>query len=96
MQADAEHQEDHADLGQLVRDPLIRHVSRRERADEDPGDQVADERRDPQPLRQRAEYECEHEGHDDGRDQRMVRHQSRFLRSAGVGALIAAALRLVL
>ena len=96
MQADAEHQEDHADLGQLVRDSLIGHVSRRERTDEDAGDQVADERREPQPLRHHAEYECEHQGDDDGRDQAYGAASVEFLRSVGVGALIAAALRLVL
>ena len=76
MEADAEHQENHADLGQLVGQSLIGDVSGRERADQDAGNEVADERRKPQPLRQHAECECEHEGNHDGRNQRrVVRHR---------------------
>ena len=44
MEPDAEHQQDDADLGQLIGDVLIGDVARRERADKDAGDQIADER----------------------------------------------------
>ena len=45
MQADAEHQQDDADLGELAGKPGIGHEARRERADRDAGDEIADERR---------------------------------------------------
>ena len=51
MQADAEHQQDDADLGELGRQRLIGDEARRERADHDAGEQIADQRRDPQPVR---------------------------------------------
>ena len=97
MQADAEHQQDHADLGEFVGDALVGDVSRGERADEDAGDEITDQRRKSQPLRHHAEYECQHQGDDDGGDQRrVVRHRQKFLRSAGAPPLIPTALQLVL
>lgn len=40
MEADAEHQQDHADLGELIGERLIRHVAGREGADQHAGEQV--------------------------------------------------------
>ncbi len=42
MQADAEHQEDHADLGELGRQRLVGDEARRPRADHHAGEQIAD------------------------------------------------------
>ena len=59
MQAGAEHQQDDADLGQLARQVLVGDVARRERPDEDAGHQVADQRREPNPMGQCPQDECE-------------------------------------
>ena len=45
MQADAEHQQDDADLGELARERLVGDEARREGADGDAGEQIADQRR---------------------------------------------------
>jgi hypothetical protein len=95
MEADTEHQEDHADLGQLVGQALVGDVSGRERADQDAGKEVADERRKAQPMRQHPECEREHQGNHNGRDQRRVVRHRKF-RSWWSGPVITAALRLVL
>src|SRR6476660_3991923 len=97
MQPDDEHQQHHADLGELVCDALVGDKSGRERTDEDPGHEITHERGKSQPLRDNAEYESEHQGDDDGRDQRrVVRHRQKFLRSAGAPLLIPVALQPVL
>ena len=54
MQADAEHQEDDADLGQFGREALVGDEARREGADGDAGEQIAYERRYAEALGQRA------------------------------------------
>ena len=61
MQPDAEHQQNDADLGQLIGDVLIGNVARRERADKDAGDQIAHERWKLEPVRQHTEAEGETE-----------------------------------
>jgi hypothetical protein len=79
MQADAEHQQDHADLGELVGEPLIGHVAGGERPGEDAGEQITDERREAKPMRDSAEGECHHEADNDGGYQRHVmRHRLSF------------------
>ena len=45
MQADAEHQQDDADLGELVRELLVGDEAGRERAHQHAGEQIADQRR---------------------------------------------------
>ena len=70
MQAHPEHQQDDADLGQLQRQVLVGDKAGRERADRDAGEQVPDQRRDPQPVGDRAEDEGETDAEDDRRDQR--------------------------
>ena len=47
VQADAEHQQDDADLGELAGEILVGDKARRERADDDAGEQIADQRRQP-------------------------------------------------
>jgi hypothetical protein len=96
MQSNAEHQEDHADLGELVRNPLVGDIARGERADEDAGDEITDKRGKPQPLCQHAEAECEHQRNHDRRDQRSVmRHWRSSFKSLKSATLLPAAPRLV-
>ena len=59
MQTDGEEQQDDADLGELVGQRLIGHEARRERTDQDAGEQIADQRRDAQPVRRETEPERE-------------------------------------
>ena len=76
MQADAEHQQDDADLGQLAGQVLVADEARRERADGDAGQQVADQRRQAQLVRHEAADEGHDQPHGDGGDERgLVRHQ---------------------
>ena len=72
MQADAEHQQDDADLGELVGHALVGDEARRERPDQHAGEQIADQRRDAEAMRQRAEHEGQHEADDDRGDERRV------------------------
>ena len=75
MEPDAEHQEDDADLGELVGDVLVGDVARRERTDKDAGDQIADERRKLEAVRQHAEAEGEPKTDGKRRDERRhMRH----------------------
>jgi hypothetical protein len=50
VQADAEHEQDDADLRHLLRQVPVGDEPRRVRADDDAGQQVADDRREPQSL----------------------------------------------
>ena len=55
LQADAEHQQDDADLGELLGDFRVGDESRRVRADQRTGEKVADDRREAGALREIAE-----------------------------------------
>ena len=55
LQADAEHQQDDADLGQLLGEGGVGHKAGRVRADERAGQQIADDRRQAEALRDVAE-----------------------------------------
>ena len=70
MQADAEHQQDDADLGELRREARIGNETRRVGAHQDAGDEVADQRRQAQAIGYVAEPERKHETDGDGRDER--------------------------
>ena len=70
VHADAEHEEDHADLGELVGDRLVGDEARGEGADRDAGDQVADDGRHAQAAGDRTEQEGEPEAPGDRRDER--------------------------
>ena len=75
MQADAEHQQDDADLGEFRRQLLVGHETGRERAHRDAGEQISDQGRYLQALGDGAENKREPEARNDGRDQRcIVRH----------------------
>src|SRR6185437_9360394 len=75
MQPDAEHQQDHPDLGELERQSLIDDKSWRERADDDAGEEISHQRRQFEPMGNRAQYEGEAEAEDDRGDEgRLKRH----------------------
>ena len=75
VEPDAEHQEDDADLGELVGDLDVGDEARAVRADDDAGDEVADQRGEAEAVGDGAEDEGEHEADDDRRDQwRPVLH----------------------
>ena len=61
VQADAEHQQDHADFRELVREARVADESRRERADADAGEQIADDGRDLEDVGHQTEQQCKHE-----------------------------------
>jgi hypothetical protein len=58
LEANAEHQEDDADLGELLRHRGVGDETRRVRTDEDAGEQIADDRRKAEALREVSEDEC--------------------------------------
>ena len=75
VQADAEHQQHHADLGELARELDVGDEAGRGRADDDAGDEVADQRRQLQPRGDEAHDQREAQGGGDGGDQAdVVRH----------------------
>ena len=75
MQAHPEHQQDHADFGELVGDALIGDEPRREGADGDAGEQIADQRRQLQALGDKAKAEGEHQPENQRRYERgRMRH----------------------
>ena len=75
MQANPEHQQDDADFGELIGNALVGDEARRERADGDAGEQIADQRRQPQALGHEAEGEGEHKPYGERRDERCrMRH----------------------
>jgi hypothetical protein len=75
-QADAEHQQDGADLRELSGEILVGDIAGRERPDDDAGEEIADERRKPQPMGHAREYPGERQRGDDRGDERCVmRHR---------------------
>ncbi len=57
LEADAEHQENYADLGELFFDLLVGDKARRARADQEAGQQVADNRRKAEAKRDQAAHQ---------------------------------------
>jgi hypothetical protein len=77
VQADAEHQQDDADLGELAGERAVAHEARRVGADEDAREEIAHQRRQAQALRQHSADEGQHEAQgDDGDQLGRVRHGS--------------------
>ena len=76
MHADAEHQQDHTDLGQFVRDRLIADETRGGRAAGDAGDKIADQRRQAKLGGDETEDEGQPEADRQQRDQRGVMDHS--------------------
>ena len=69
VQADAEHQQHHADLGQFAGDLHVGDEAGRARPDHDAGQQVAHQRRQLQPRRDEAEQQRQAERRGDGGDE---------------------------
>jgi hypothetical protein len=61
MQPDTEHQENDADLGELVGDILVGDIAWRERPEDDAGEEITDRRRELQTMGEHPEAEGEHE-----------------------------------
>ena len=78
MQADAEHQQDHADFGELQRETGVGDEAGRVRADGDAGEKIADDRRQTEPLGEESESEGKHQGPHDGGDERGVMGHRRL------------------
>ena len=74
LQADAEHQQDHADLGELFGHSRIHRHPGRVRADERAGQQIADNRRKSQPLRDVAEEERAAQARRERKDEVVLVH----------------------
>ena len=66
VQADAEHEQDDADLGELLREAGVADEAGGERADGDAGEHVADERWQAQAVGEETEREGDDHGRDDG------------------------------
>ena len=73
VQPDAEHQQDDADLGQLLGQVPVGDEAGRVRPDDDPGQQVADDRRQPEPVRDVAEARGRRPGRRSGSGSGRVR-----------------------
>ncbi len=73
FEPDAEHQQNDADLGELQRQA---NVGGEQRAcgHGDAGEQIADDRRKPQPQRDKAKHKRQHNRGDQSRDQRVLIH----------------------
>ena len=72
VQADAEHQQDDADLGELLGERGVADEAGGVRADRDAGEQIADDGREAEPLRDAAQHPRGGERGGDGRDERQV------------------------
>ena len=78
MQADAEHQQNDADLGKFIGDVLIRHETGRERTHHHAREEIADKRRNADPLSKRAKNKSQHKADDDRRNQRSIVMHAAF------------------
>src|SRR3546814_16259904 len=78
VKADAEHQQDDAKLGQFQRQFAVGDKAGGERADGNTSEQIARDRRDEQPLRQRAENAGPDQSHDDGSEQWRFKVNEKF------------------
>ena len=70
MQANAEHQKDHPDIGELQCQVGVGDETGGERADHDPGQQIADQGRQLQAQRRGAHHKGQAQAHDENSDQR--------------------------
>jgi hypothetical protein len=61
MQADAEHQQNHADFRELIRETRVRHETRREWANANAGYEVANDRRHLEKAGHQTEQQCKYE-----------------------------------
>ena len=86
MQANAEHQKDHAKLGQLARQRAIGDVARGERTDEYSRDKITCDWRDAEPLSDRSEDEGRDKPGDTCPDQRGMMGHGDELKIEAIGA----------
>jgi hypothetical protein len=86
LETDAEHQQDDADLGELFRERSVRDEAGRVGPHEDAGEQVADDGRQPEAVRDVAEHERGGESSSERQDEIVSMHvvalQCRVLRNA--------------
>src|SRR5690606_1901179 len=75
MEADAEHQQDDANLGEFQREVLIGHVTGCERPDQNPCEQIAGDRWQLQAMSNRAEEKSNSEAGNEGCDKGGMMHQ---------------------
>ncbi len=87
LQADAKHQEDDADLGELFRHVTIGHEAGRVRPDEQARDEITDDRGEPGALRREAKDKGGAEAASQGEDQVEGVHSAIIsgLGSSGLG-----------
>jgi hypothetical protein len=78
LQADAKHQQDDADLGELLGQGAIGDEPGRVRADQNASDQIPDNRRKPQPLRDEPASERGNKAGGQREDQIEAMHASSF------------------
>ncbi len=79
MQADAEHQQHHADIGQLQGQIGVGDKTGGERPDHDTGQKIANQRRQLQPMRQRAQHKSQAEADNDHADQGRMEFHARIM-----------------
>ena len=82
VQPHAEHQQDHADLGQLLGQVHVADEARRVRADDHAGQQIADDGRKLELLGDQPQHPGRGERRGDGRDERKIVHK-RTLAAGG-------------
>ena len=84
LQADAEHQQDHANLRELLGELRVGDKAGRVRTDERAGQQISDDGRQPEPVRHVPERQCGREPAGEREDQIVGMHPvvSRMLRAA--------------
>lgn len=88
MQADAEHQQDDADFGQLAGETGVGDEAGRKRPEHHAGQQVADDGRDAQPVGDGGEDERQHNAANDcGDERRALFHVVRLTVLVVVGSL---------
>src|SRR5436190_22842911 len=94
METDAEHKQDHADLGQLGGDLGIANHARGVRTDHDPRDDVADDGRKSEPFRDQSEQKRRAQAERDGRDQWNLMHcpEPRYTSTTSKRSRLSAAL----
>ena len=85
MQPNAKHQKDNADFSELVRQPLVSHIARRERPHHHTRHQIADKRRQAQPMGEGPEDVGEPQACHEYADQWSRMHDGRDLAEQALG-----------
>jgi hypothetical protein len=69
VRPNTEHEQNHADFGELRGELTICDEARRKRPDDDTGDQITSERREPRAQRDESQQECQRQPDGKGGDQ---------------------------